>query len=263
LIAGRIAERGVRPLAYEQVDPNGFACSVVDEEYLWLAHQYRFAVVVLVLGQTTRSHDLLRRNAVDTLTVNAHELLTATSDYVGLEAVGAQVIHDLKHWLIDKFRMESLESGILGRRQPLLHNLPEYFGSHSSVSGGEDNFPIRFGKPGHRLTVVREYSLERLLFFPFGMPVSNFAHPVQSKQGLSIQRMFDPDRSILIESGNAILGLDILAAGLVCHFFDEGNDRLFRRPVVPRRKRGGLSVGVGADRQQRCTKHYGGESAQQ
>src|SRR5271155_3041398 len=114
LIAGRIAERGVRPLADEQVDPDGLTRVVVDEEHLRLSQQYRLAMAVLVLGQDTRPHHLLRRDIVDTLTVNAHELLTATSDYVSLEAIGAQVIHDLQHWLIDKFRMESLESGILG-----------------------------------------------------------------------------------------------------------------------------------------------------
>src|SRR5208282_5056452 len=96
LIAGGITERRVRPFTDEQVDPNGLARVVVDEEHLRLSQQYRLAITVLVPGQDTRPHDLLRRDAVDAPTIGAHELLAATGDYVGLEAAGAQVIHDLQ-----------------------------------------------------------------------------------------------------------------------------------------------------------------------
>ena len=73
--------------------------------------------------------------------------------------------------------------------------------------------------------------------------------------------MFDPKGAVLIESGDAILGLDVFAAGLVRHFLDKGNNRLFRRPIVPGRKRGSLSVGLLS--QPQCQKHDGGESARQ
>src|SRR5271154_2319093 len=60
--------------------------------------------------------------------------------------------------------------------------------------------------------------------------------------------MFDPEGSVLIEGGYSIVGIDVLAAGLVSHLFDKGNDRLLRRTIVPRRQRGGLSPGVTAQR---------------
>src|SRR5271170_7646812 len=75
--------------------------------------------------------------------------------------------------------------------------------------------------------------------------------------------MFDPKGAILIEGGNAIPRRDVVGTGLVRHSIDEGNDRLLRRPVVPGRKRGSLSIGVGVDGQRHCEKHDGREGARQ
>src|SRR5579863_1729300 len=71
--------------------------------------------------------------------------------------------------------------------------------------------------------------------------------------------MFDPKGAILIEGGNPILRFDVFGTRLVCNFFDERNDRLFRWPVVPRCKRWCLSVCVETQRQ----KHDDDESAGQ
>ena len=87
------------------------------------------------------------------------------------------------------------------------------------MSGCDDNFPIRFGELGHRLTIVRENRLERLVLFPFGMLRRKLVHPGKSKHSLSIQRMFDPKGAILIESGNAIFGLDVVGTGFVRHLY--------------------------------------------
>ena len=80
------------------------------------------------------------------LTVYTHELRAAARDYVGVESIGAQVIHDLKHRLVDEFCVRLMKPGILGRCQPLLHKRLECFGGHPGVSGRENNFPIRFGE---------------------------------------------------------------------------------------------------------------------
>ena len=53
------------------------------------------------------------------LTIYPHELLAAARDYVGLETIGAQIFHDLKHRLVDEFGIRPMKSGILGRCQPL------------------------------------------------------------------------------------------------------------------------------------------------
>jgi hypothetical protein len=115
------------------------------------------------------------------------------------------------------------------------------------VSDGDDSCPVRFGELGHSLTIVRESRLERLELFPFGMLGRKLVQP----------------GAILIESGNAILGLDVVGTRLVSHFIDERNERLLRRPVIPGRKRRSLSIGVGVDSQRHCEKHEGGESARQ
>ncbi len=113
------------------------------------------------------------------------------------------------------------------------HDAFECFVGHPGVGDREDNFPIRLPELGHRFSVVGENRLERLALFPFGMLRRKLVHSSERKHRLSIQRMFDPKGSILIESGNSIVGLDVLAAGLVSHLFDKGNDRLLRRTIVP------------------------------
>ncbi len=82
-------------------------------------------------------------------------------------------------------------------------------------------------------------------------------HPRQRKHRLRIQRMFDPERAVLIESGDAIRGLDVLAAGLVRHFLDEGDYRLFRRSIVPGREL--RRLGIRANRLWHCAKRRSGE----
>src|ERR1700691_1040583 len=88
---------------------------------------------------------------------------------------------------------------------------------------------------------------------PFWMLGGELAHPVECESSLRVEGMLDPERSILIEGGDAILGLDVVGIRLVGHFLNEGNDRLLRPPVVPGRKRRGLSVGL--DSQQYCVEH--------
>src|SRR6202044_3204986 len=100
----------------------------------------------------------------------------------------------------------------------------------------------RFTELGHRFTVVGENRFERLSLFPFGMLRRKLVQSSEGKHGLTIQRMFNPKGSILIERGDSIVGLDVLAAGLISHLFDKGNDRLLRRTIVPCRKRRGLSA---------------------
>src|SRR5215467_10279341 len=109
--------------------------------------------------------------------------------------------------------------------------------------------------------IIRENRLEKFALFPFGMLRGQLVHAGECKHGLSIQRLFDPESSVLIEGGNAIFRRYIVGPGLIRHFIDEGNDRLPGWSVVPGRKSGSLSIDVSSQRQ--CEQHDGSASVRQ
>src|ERR1700709_776816 len=114
----RIAKRSERTLADEAGDPDYLSDAVVDEGYLWQAHQHWLAIYDFVLCFVERSHNLLRRNAIYTLRVDAHKCLPTASDDVGPESVGTQILHHLQHRLIGQVGVRSLEPRILFCHQP-------------------------------------------------------------------------------------------------------------------------------------------------
>ena len=65
--------------------------------------------------------DLLRRDAVDLLGIYAHEILAAAGDDVGLVAVGAQILHDLEHRLVDQLCVGPVPARMFGGRDPFFH----------------------------------------------------------------------------------------------------------------------------------------------
>src|SRR5271168_282589 len=67
-VAGRVAERGIRPASDHQVDALWFARVVVVEQQFWLLGKHRPAILVIaVAGSAGAAHNLLGRNAVDLL----------------------------------------------------------------------------------------------------------------------------------------------------------------------------------------------------
>src|SRR5512132_873684 len=62
-------------------------------------------------------------------------------------------------------------------------------------------------------------------------------HPVEREHRLRVERMRYPQRAVLIEGSDPILGRHEVGARRVGGRAHEGDDRLFGRAVVPRRKR--------------------------
>ena len=62
-------------------------------------------------------------------------------------------------------------------------------------------------------------------------------HPVEREHDLRVERMRDPERAVLVEGRDAVLGRHEVGAALGGHRIDELDDRLLGRPVVPGRQR--------------------------
>ena len=80
---------------------DGLARLVVEEVECRIAHQDGRAALHLEMRLDRRADHLMRRNAVDVLGEDPHELDAAARDDESREAAGAQIIEQLEHRLID------------------------------------------------------------------------------------------------------------------------------------------------------------------
>ena len=88
-VAGGVAKRRMGPPADHQVNALGLTRVVVILEKLRVFGQDRLTVLVIAIRRADSGADnLLGRNTVDALGVDAHEVLAAAGDDVGLEAIG-------------------------------------------------------------------------------------------------------------------------------------------------------------------------------
>src|SRR5271165_4411548 len=116
LVTGRVAERG-RPAADYEVDALRLAGVVVVEQELGLLGQERLAVLfVAILRAPGGANHLLGRDPVHPLGVDAHEVLAAAGDDVGLEPVVTQILQDFLHRLIRQLSVEPVPARMLGGR---------------------------------------------------------------------------------------------------------------------------------------------------
>jgi hypothetical protein len=101
LIADRIAERGNRPAADHHMDALDLFRVIAIKQKLRRFGQEWLPVLIVTERRSGRTaNHMLRRNAINALGVNTHEILAAASDDVGLKAVSTQVPQHLLYRLV-------------------------------------------------------------------------------------------------------------------------------------------------------------------
>ena len=87
---------------------------VIVEQQLRLLVRIGFAILVIaVLVPPAGADDLLRRDAINPLGIDTHEVLAAAGDNEGLVAVGAQIAQDFQHRLIGQLGIGLVPAGCL------------------------------------------------------------------------------------------------------------------------------------------------------
>src|SRR5438067_9708303 len=84
-------------------------------------------------------------------------------------------------------------------------------------------------------------------------------HTVEREEQLEIHRLLAPERAVVIERGNALLGRDKIRRAFLGDLGDEVSDRLLRCAVIPRWKRIGGGPSDGRCESQRAHEHGGDE----
>jgi hypothetical protein len=154
----------------------------------------------------------LRRNAVDLLGVDAHEVLPAAGYDVGLVGVVAQIAQHFEHRLVDELGVGAVPARMPGGLQPRFHFGVELLHRHAAQRRGKDLIEVSHRELGHRLAVAGEHGLERLDAPQLGPLRHHHRHPFQAVDHLRVHGLLDPQRAVLVEHRDAVLGEDIARA---------------------------------------------------
>ena len=236
---------GRRPMML--VDADGLAGLVVDEVDLRQAEQDGLSVAHLELGLDRGADHLLRRDAVDLLGPGAHELDAATGDDEGLEAVGAQIGQQLQHRLVDELGVGPVEADGRARsrssREAIFANssvvMPACVAAISSIRPFSPEAASACMSPSST-------ALKGCVVVQFGLLWRQRLHTVEDEGELDIHRLLDPQRAVVVERGDALVGRHEVGPALRGDARDEVSDGFLRRAVVPGRQRVGLRRGMRA-----------------
>jgi hypothetical protein len=92
--------------------------------------------------------------------------------------------------------------------------------------------------------IAIEHRLERLPGLPLRMLRSERLDAIEDEGELEVDRLLGPERPVVVEGGDALLGRHELRAGAIGHRLDEREDALLGGAIVPGGQRIGLSPGA-------------------
>ena len=192
----------------------------------------RISILVCAGG----SHDLLRRDAVDTFCPGAHELDATAGDDERLEAVGAQVVEQLAHWLVNHLGEQTSRLGMLRLADPVAHEAAELLGRHPGMRDGDQFRDAGFAAGRESRQVAFQKRRERLLGRPFGMLGRQRLDAVRHEEDLEVDRLLGPERAVVVEGRNALGCGHEVGRSFAGYPLDELHDRLFCGRVIPGRQ---------------------------
>jgi hypothetical protein len=120
------------------------AIVIVKQEFRFF-NKYRIAILGVAERRSTRgAHNLLGRDAVNGVGVDAHKILAASSDDVSLISVRAEVTHHLLHGEVSELCIGSFPTRVLGGGDLRLCLVSELLDCHSGQRRGGCYFEIEF-----------------------------------------------------------------------------------------------------------------------
>ena len=99
-------------------------------------------------------------------------------------------------------------------RDPVEHRLAEFVGRHAGVGRRHDLQQALFAGGRQRLHVLVEQRLERLRRLPFRMLRRHRLDAIEGEHDLEVDRLFAPQRAVIVEGGDALLGRHEVGAAL-------------------------------------------------
>jgi len=121
----------------------------------------------------------------------------------------------------------------LAVRDPVADNLIKFHGGHAGVRDRDDfeNSSLSAGERTFEVTL--EQRGKRLLVPPLRMLGGQYLYAVESEGKLEIDRLLRPQRAVIVEGSNPFGRWYQVGRTLLGHAFDEGDDGLLGRRIVP------------------------------
>ena len=113
-------------------------------------------------------HDLLGRDAVETLAEGPHELDAPARDDIRLERPRPQERQELQHGLVDALRVKRVEPWVMCGGHPVAYQESKIVVGHAAVRG-RDQLDESFRRSRKFPPIAFKKSFERLGLGPFGM----------------------------------------------------------------------------------------------
>src|SRR5882757_4208047 len=202
VIAVGIAESGNRPLTHGPVKIDHLACPLVEALKLPELHQITLAVVHGI-GRLQRGADhLVRRHTEDAWCPRSKEFRGAPGDDPRPVAMGTKQCQHLHHWLIDAFRVTMVEARVVCADEPAGYEFVKCIGCRFGM-GCKYDLPhctkTAFYQTRH---IACQRGLKYFAGYPFRMLRRQRLHPISRENHLGINRLLDPEGSIVIEYGD-------------------------------------------------------------
>ena len=132
---------------------------------------------------------------------------------------------------------------MLGGGDPVQNGFGERLGGHAAMRRHHDCDQALLSAGHQRLHIAAEHGLERLLGLPFRVPRRHRPDFVEGESQLEIERLFAPQRAVIVECGDAQLGRHEIRRARCGHAGYEVGDGFLHRAVVPGRQRIGRGRG--------------------
>ncbi len=200
-----------------------------------------FCAVLIADGAGAADH-LLGRDAVNALRIDAHEILPAAGDDVRAVADAAKIFEKLDLRRIDEFGVRPLPARIARFRDPFGDLVAERVDVHAGQGRGGDLDQRLEAQLRDRFAIPRQHGAERLDLGKLGLRLHQRRHAIEAIDELRIDRMLDPQRAVLVEGRDPLRKRHEAWACGVSRRMDEFDDRILRRPGIPRGQ--GIVFGV-------------------
>jgi hypothetical protein len=173
----------------------------------------------------------------------AHEVPSAAGDDVVREAAGGEEAEELDHRRVGRLDVPASERWVLGGSQEvgglpleLLHADPTVGGEDASSEGPELGViagVVRLEHAPEPAVLLLVGGLPRLPVTQLGLVLGHLPQPPQDEVELDRHRLLAPERPVVVEDGDALLGRHACRPVVAGHGRDEGDDRRLGGAVAP------------------------------
>lgn len=161
-----------------------------------------------------------------------------------LKPLALKIVQHFKHGLKNALCIRTVEAGMARAREPAAHLPLERLRRHARVCRGQELPQLLFGQIRRRVGSCRGERAERGAPGERRIAAHHLPGAVEHEREFRVQRLLDPQRSVIVERRDALCRRDEIGA-LARNSGDEIEDRALGFRVIPRRQGSSTRAPIG------------------